>query len=93
VLVGRPDPQGARVRHHFEERPDHQAGITGPALCLHRGGLSHHPNHLRRWGDQITECTGNRLIARTAVARKILTLAFYGLRDGEIRCLAKAEAS
>jgi transposase len=52
-----------------------------------------HPNHLRRWGDQITERKGNRLIARTAVARKILTLAFYGLRDGEIRCLAKAEAS
>ena len=52
-----------------------------------------HPNHLRRWSDQITERKGNRLIARTAVARKILTLAFYGLRDGEIRCLAKAEAS
>jgi len=27
--------------------------------------------------------------ARIAVARKVLTLAYYGLRDGEIRCLAK----
>lgn len=27
-------------------------------------------------------------VARVAVARKILTLCFYGLRDGEIRCLA-----
>jgi transposase len=28
--------------------------------------------------------------ARVAVARKVLTLAYYGLRDGEIRALAKA---
>jgi transposase len=27
-------------------------------------------------------------IAKIAIARKILTLCFYGLRDGEIRCLA-----
>ena len=31
--------------------------------------------------------------ARVAVARKVLTLAFYGLRDGEIRCLAPAKAA
>jgi transposase len=29
-------------------------------------------------------------IARVAVARKLLTLVYYGLRDGEIRCLAQA---
>jgi transposase len=28
--------------------------------------------------------------ARVAIARKVLTLAYYGLRDGEIRCLAAA---
>jgi transposase len=28
-------------------------------------------------------------IAKVAVARKILTLCYYGLRDGEIRCLAR----
>jgi transposase len=27
-------------------------------------------------------------IAAVAVGRKILTLVFYGLRDGEVRCLA-----
>ena len=32
-------------------------------------------------------------IARTAVARKLLTLVYYGLRDGELRCLAQAQAS
>jgi transposase len=31
--------------------------------------------------------------ARVAVARKILTLIYYGLRDGEIRCLARARAA
>jgi transposase len=29
------------------------------------------------------------MIARVAAARKLLTLVFYGLRDGEIRCLAR----
>ncbi len=28
--------------------------------------------------------------ARVAVARRVLTLVCYGLRDGEIRCLAPA---
>jgi transposase len=31
-------------------------------------------------------------VARVAVARKLLTLVYYGLRDGEIRCLGRAEA-
>jgi len=30
-------------------------------------------------------------IAKVAAARKLLTLVYYGLRDGEIRCLAKPE--
>jgi transposase len=30
-----------------------------------------------------------RKIAKVAVAREILTLCYYGLRDGEIRCLAR----
>ena len=31
--------------------------------------------------------------ARVTVARKVLTLAYYGLRDGEIRCLAQPQAA
>jgi len=31
--------------------------------------------------------------ARVAIARKVLTLVYYGLRDGEIRCLAPAETA
>jgi hypothetical protein len=36
--------------------------------------------------ERIAERRG-RQIAKVAVACKILTLCFYGLRDGEIRCL------
>jgi transposase len=32
------------------------------------------------------------MIARVAAARKLLSLVFYGLRDGEIRCLADKKA-
>jgi transposase len=34
-----------------------------------------------------------KYVARVAVARKLLTLVYYGLRDGEIRCLARAGAA
>lgn len=33
------------------------------------------------------------MIARVAVARKLLCLVYYGLRDGEIRCLSAEEAA
>ena len=36
--------------------------------------------------ERIAERRG-RQIAKVAIARKILTLCYYGLRDGEIRCL------
>ena len=38
---------------------------------------------------QIAERRGKNK-ATVAVARKVLTLVYYGLRDGEIRCFAKA---
>jgi transposase len=38
---------------------------------------------------RISERRG-RNIGRVAAARKVLTLVFYGLRDGEIRCLTEA---
>jgi hypothetical protein len=31
-------------------------------------------------------------VARVAAARKLLTLVFYGMRDGEIRCLQQKAA-
>jgi len=41
---------------------------------------------LRQDFERIAKRRG-RKIAKVAVARKILTLCYYGLRDGEIRCL------
>ena len=43
---------------------------------------------LRQDFERISKRRG-RKIAKVAVARKILTLCYYGLRDGEIRCLAR----
>jgi transposase len=42
---------------------------------------------LRRAFERIAKRRG-RQVAKVAVARMILTLCYYGLRDGEIRCLA-----
>jgi transposase len=42
---------------------------------------------LRQAFERIAKRRG-RQVAKVAVARRILTLCFYGLRDGEIRCLA-----
>jgi hypothetical protein len=41
---------------------------------------------LREQFERIAKRRG-RKVARVAVARQILTLCYYGLRDGEIRCL------
>ena len=40
---------------------------------------------------RIAETRGNK-IARVAAARRLLTLVFYGLRDGHIRCLDEVAA-
>lgn len=42
---------------------------------------------LRDLQHRLEQRRGNK-IARVAVARRVLTLVYYGLRDGEIRCLA-----
>ena len=54
------------------EAAQHAAGGGGP---------------LRQSYEQIAKRRGKQ-IAKVAIARRILTLCFYGLRDGEIRCLA-----
>jgi hypothetical protein len=43
---------------------------------------------LREQFERIAKRRG-RKIAKVAVARQILTLSYHGLRDGEIRCLAR----
>lgn len=72
-------------------RLGHISGQGSPALrwalveaaqhCTTGGGP------LRASYERIAKRRG-RQVAKVAVARKILTLCYYGLRDGEIRCLA-----
>ena len=50
------------------------------------GWTAHQP--LREQFERITKRRG-RKVAKVAVARQILTLSYYGLRNGEIRCLAR----
>jgi transposase len=44
---------------------------------------------IRRHHQQVAERRGTG-VGRVAAARKLLILVYYGLRDGEIRCLAEA---
>jgi transposase len=81
--------------------PKHHESDT----TVHRGRITKQGSRLVRWaaieaaqrtGDflksdfrRIAERRNNRPIARVAVARKIVTLVYYGLRDGQIRSLAE----
>ena len=47
---------------------------------------------LRAQYERIAKRRGSK-IARVAIARQILTLSYYGLRDGEIRCLTNQTKS
>ena len=40
--------------------------------------------------EQIADRRNIRKIAKVAIARRIITLTYYGLRDGNIRCLEPA---
>jgi transposase len=71
-------------------RLGHITGQGSPAL---RWALVEAAQHSARGGgplrqayERITKRRG-KSVAKVAVARKILTLCYYGLRDGEIRCL------
>ena len=69
---------------------DHQTRLAGScagrrieAVVRYHGG-----HHCASDYHRIAERRGKNK-ARVAIARKILTLVYYGLRDGEIRCLAQ----
>lgn len=57
------------------------------AVARYRGGAPIRDTYRR-----IAARRGTK-IARVAAARRLLTLVFYGLRDGEIRCLNQQEAA
>lgn len=72
---------------------------------MHRGHITKQSSTLVRWAaiEAVARYHGGApiapfrriqqrrgtMIARIAAARKLLSLIYYGLRDGEIRCLAR----
>src|SRR5262249_33752516 len=60
------------------------------AVARYHGGDPIAPTY-RRLAERRGGKVGNK-IARVAAARKLLTLVYYGLRDGEIRCLSREAA-
>jgi transposase len=62
--------------------PALRAALVEAAQMIPTGG-----GPLRATFERIAKRRG-RKIAKVAIARQILTLCYYGLRDGEIRCLA-----
>ncbi|HET6915195.1 MAG TPA: IS110 family transposase, partial [Acidimicrobiales bacterium] len=60
------------------------------SVARYHGGAPIEPTY-RRIAERRGGKIGNK-IAKVAAARKLLTLVFYGLRDGEIRCLAREAA-
>jgi transposase len=72
---------------------------------VHRGRITKQGNHLVRWAavEAVQRLSGGAIgrtrarlterrganIAKVAAARKLLTLVYYALRDGHVRCLAR----
>ena len=85
--------------------PTHRESDT----VVRRGHITKQGSKLVRWGGrgghpapdttmialdhQRIEARRGRNIAKIAAARKLLTLVYYGLRDGHIRALARQAAA
>ena len=93
VLVG-----GLTPRHHESDTVVRRGSITKQgsrlvrwaaveAVTQHRGATKIQVDQRR-----IAERRGTG-VAKVAAARKLLTLVYYGLRDGEIRCLTRPQSS
>jgi transposase len=88
---------GLTPKHHESDTKTRRGAITKQGSRLLRWalieGISRYHGGARLAGDyaRIAKRRGVNK-ARVAIARKTLTLVFYGLRDGEIRCLAPKAA-
>ena len=86
---------GLTPKHRESDTKAHRGRITKQGSVLVRWGAietvagGHGGPKLRADYRRIAARRGVR-IARVAVARKLLTLVYFGLRDGEVRCLARA---
>ena len=86
---------GLTPLHRESDQKVHRGRITKQGSRLVRwaaieAAQRHHGGPMQETFTRIAERRDSTKIARVALARKILTLVYYGLRDGEIRCLAQA---
>jgi transposase len=84
---------GLTPRHRESDTKVSRGPITKQGSTLVRWAAveaisRHRDSHLAGHYHQVAERRG-RNIGRVAAARKLLTLVYYGLRDGEVRCLAR----
>ena len=84
---------GLTPRHRESDTTVHRGRITKQGSTLLRWAAIEAVQRLHRGPLAATRARiGERRganISKVAVARKLLTLVFYGLRDGHIRCLAR----
>jgi transposase len=96
-----PNPQtlcswaGLTPKHRESDVKIHRGRITKAGSKLVRWAAIEAVSHMR--GGPKLQADYHRIsdrrgkgVGRVAVARKLLTLVYYGLRDGQIRCLAPA---
>ena len=87
---------GLTPRHRQSDTTVRRGPITKQGSKLVRWAAIEAAQQLRRdsWllrrRERLAERRNSRAIAKTAIARKLITLIYYGLRDGEIRCLERA---
>jgi transposase len=87
---------GLTPRHRESDAKVRRGGITkqGPTLVRWAAAEAVSSNHTQGRLQAVKRRVGDRRgrnIGRTAAARQLLTLVYYGLRDGEIRCLAPTQ--
>jgi transposase len=86
---------GLTPRHQESDTKVRRGSITKQGSRLVRWAaieaISHNQGgtFLQASARRVAERRNNRNIGRVAAARKLLTLVFYGLRDGHIRCLTQ----
>jgi len=91
---------GLTPKHRESDQTVHRGSITKQGSGLVRWAAIEAVGNYRAKGNEklredyrrIAERRG-RYKARVAVARKLLTLVFYALRDGEVRCLEEHQAA
>jgi transposase len=92
---------GLTPRHRESDTTVHRGSITKQGSRLVRWAAveavqrAPKTSPMRRSYERIVERRGGtgKNLAKVAAARRLLTLVYYGLRDGEIRCLAATRAA